>query len=177
MNTETTSLSDLMTRAYNLSLDLSFKTKTWKGNYFDAREQFPLGGDADKIFGWSDGLFHKLYMNMEEGKCSIKAMTDFDIERFENQVIADIKEFEHLLKIYGQPLILSKEHMRARGYRGELAGYTKEEENQYNISRYKQLLSDAHDSLVLAKGYDEEYHYGREIVYYEKRLCEVTEQE
>jgi hypothetical protein len=67
--------------------------------------------------------------------------------------------------------------LRARGYRGELAGYTKEVEKQYNISRYKQLLSDAHDSLVLAKGYDEEYHYEREITYYEKRLREVNEQE
>jgi hypothetical protein len=167
------SLQDLMNEAYNLSLDLSFKTITWQGNYFDPRESFPLGGDSDKIFGWSDGLFHKYYQKISNGECSLAQTIDFDLERFEQSVISDIEEFNHLIKIYGKPLILSKEHLRALGYRGEMAGYTKEEEHRFSISHYQNIIDNSKKELLNIKDYDTQYQLQSEINHCEKRLNEL----
>lgn len=167
------SLQDLMNEAYNLSLDLSFKTKTWQGDYFDPRESFPLGGDSDKIFGWSDGLMHKYYEKISNGECSLKTTIDFDIEKFEQSVISDIEEFKHLIKIYGKPLVLSKENLRERGYRGGMAGYTKEEEHEFSVNHYKNILNNAKIELLKTKDYDGQYRLELEINYCEKKLNEL----
>ena len=175
MDLENKSVEELLNKAYHLSLKLAYETVTWKGNYFDVRENFKHGGDVDKIFSYCDGLQHKYYDKVTSGRCSIQTTIDFDIEKFEENLIIDIKEFEKLLLIYGEPRILSKECLRERGYRGEMAGYTKEEEFEYDVKYWNDLLNKSLGELELAKGYNEKYHIGNAINSCKKRLKELLD--
>jgi len=173
METIEKSLEELMNEAYNLALKLAYSSITETGHYFDVREEFPLGGDSDKIFSWVDGLEHKFYHNRMIGHCSLQATIDFNVESYEKSVIADIEEFTRLIKIYGEPRVLSKENLRARGYRGEWAGYTKEEDREFSIKQAKECLEEARKELNAAKGYSQTYFAQQNVDYCEKRLNEI----
>jgi hypothetical protein len=174
METIEKSLEELMNEAYNLALKLAFSSITETGHYFDVREGFPLGGDSDRIFSWVDGLEHKFYHNKMSGRCSLQSTIDFDIESYEKSVIADIEEFSRLIKIYGEPRVLSKENLRARGYRGEWAGYTKKEDHEFSIQQAKECLDGARKELNAAKGYDQNYFAQQNVDYCQKRLEEIS---
>ena len=108
------SLQELMFKAFQLSLDICYETITEEGFYHDL-------GDLDKSdipykekfiedsYAWVDGLYHKYYEKMSSGRCSLKAMIDFDIEKFENKVIEYINRAEEVLKILPPIKILTKE--------------------------------------------------------------------
>jgi hypothetical protein len=120
---EDKSLGELMQMAFNISLDLAFETMAPTGNYFDPREKFPCDTDTvDKIFAWADGLYDKMYHNLSTGHCSPQAMIDFDIAKFEAQVVSDIRMMAQLSLQIGMPRRLTFEEMQMRGYRGRWAG-------------------------------------------------------
>ena len=68
------------------------------------------------IWGWADGLMHKYYRTRADGHCSLQAMLDFDISKFEKEVKANIKTMEKLLVKIGKPVVLDMEEMKRRGY-------------------------------------------------------------
>ena len=117
------SLSELMEKAFCLSLELTHATKAPGGHYLDQRKhQIGTKDDEDMAFGWADGLTHKYYHDRAIGHCSLQAMIDFDIAKFEERVIKDISTMERLLKKYGKPIQLDFAEMQRRGYQGEWAG-------------------------------------------------------
>ena len=183
------SLEELMAEAIRLSYLLTYSTKTWQGYFFDVREDYPMndGYLCDKICGWSDGLVHKYYDRMSNCECSVAAACDFDIEKFEEGVIKDIKRFTELLKKVGEPKILTRQDLRARGYRGKAAGYTEEEEKAYSIKHYTDALqsilkkrSELDKQIASSKKNPAEF-YGllydleSETMYIEKRLKELQD--
>lgn len=120
MNADTdivANLEEKMHTAYQLACKLTYSTIDGTSNlYFDVRENWEHGTNGE-IFSWSDGLYHEYLSRRIEGRCSIKAMIDFDIEKFEAKVDKDIQDFTDLLKLYGEPRILSKEELISRGYK------------------------------------------------------------
>lgn len=174
-NTEEKSFQELLNEAYRLACSLAYETILEDQTYFDVREDFPLGGDSDKIFSYVDGLEHKFLENRMSGHCSLQATIDFDIAEHEKRIDADIEEFRKLILIYGEPRLLSKENLRARGYRGEMAGYSKEEDRDYYIAEWEKDLKKVQEELKVAKNYDERYFIENNIVYCKKRLAELKE--
>jgi hypothetical protein len=85
------SLSDKMAKAFGLSFDL------WKLDEAKEYKALRQGEEADLVYGWVDGLCHKYYQNMSSGHCSLKAFTDFDIEKFEESVDRDIEKMQKML--------------------------------------------------------------------------------
>lgn len=133
------SLCDLMEHAFRLSLRIVYSTIAPKGDYLNARD---LNGQVSEktqtmIYAWADGLIHKYYDNMASGHCSFQAMIDFDVGHFEESVKGDIQIMEEILAKIGAPKKLTQAEYRARGYRGEEAGYTAEEERVYWLEYYQ----------------------------------------
>ena len=120
MNADTdivTSLEEKMHIVSQLAYKLTYSTIDGTSNlYFDVRENWEHGKN-EEIFSWSDGLYHEYLSRHIEGRCSTKAIIDFDIEKFETKVDKDIQDFTALLKLYGEPKVLSKEELISRGYR------------------------------------------------------------
>lgn len=174
-NTEEKSFQEKLNEAYRLACSLAYKTILEDGHYFDVREDFPLGGNADKIFCYVDGLEHKFYENVSNGRCSLQATIDFDVAEHEKRIETDIEEFRRLILIYGEPRVLSKENLRARGYRGEMAGYTKEEDRDYYIAEWEKDLVKYREELKTAKGYDQRYYIENNTNHCEKRLKKLKE--
>jgi hypothetical protein len=116
------SLAELMDEAFDLSLNLCYKTITPEGHYFDPRDikDDTLG---ELVSGWADGLVHAHYQRLSTGRCSVSAMINFDVGEFEESVKRDIKTMQHALKSYGPPRRLTYHEMQFRGYRGSSAGY------------------------------------------------------
>lgn len=172
------SLSDLMDEAFNLSMDLSYETLTPDGNYFD-----PTKNDLpDRVWTWCDGLMYKYYQSVSTGHCSPSAMANFDIKKFEDEVIADISAFKILLAKYGKPRRLTYGEMKARGYRGKGAGYTPKEDAEFYLEFAQKNLLKAQTELkrleALPKkkrSYDAEYNENDNIRTYERQIREESE--
>lgn len=117
MNDITDSLKEKMHRALQLSFKLTYTTIDGTNNsYFDVREQWEHGKN-EEIFSWADGLYHEYLNKQLEGRCSLKSLYEFDIAKFEAKVDKDIQDFTALLKLYGEPKILTREELIERGYR------------------------------------------------------------
>ena len=170
------SMQELLNEAYRLACSLAFKTILEDGHYFDVREDFPLGGDLDRIFSYVDGLEHKSAKNIIEGRCSLQATIDFDVAEYEKRIEADIEEFKRLILIYGEPRVLSKNELKNSGYRGEMAGYTKEEDRLYYIAEWGKDLIKYRAELLNAKDYDQKYYLENNIRHCEKRLKELKDE-
>jgi hypothetical protein len=170
------STQELLNEAYRLACSLAYKTILEDGHYFDVREDFPLGGDVDKIFCYVDGLEHKYAENITTGRCSLQAAMDFDVFEYEKRIESDIEEFKRLILIYGEPRVLSKDELKKRGYRGEMAGYTKEEDRDYYIAEWEKDLVKYRAEFKSAKGYDQRYYAENNINHCEKRLKELKDE-
>ena len=118
ITTIVSSLSDLMDKAFNLSLKCCHSEIAPNGHYFTTRNDFDIPDVVDMVFGWADGLTHKYYQNHATGHCSIVAMASFDIEKFEASVVRDIEIMEQVLQRIGFPVILTPNEMIRRGYSG-----------------------------------------------------------
>jgi hypothetical protein len=113
------SLQQLMHEAFVLSLRLSHSEYSPKGHCFTPRtEQLGTKEQDEMIWSWADGLTHSYYQRISTGHCSPQSMIDFDIERFENTIKENIETMKKLLETFGQPIILTKEEMTKRGYKG-----------------------------------------------------------
>ena len=110
------SLSDLMREAYCLSLDVAFKTVAPDGHYFQTRDTGIPSEHDDMVWGWADGLMHGYYERISSGQCSLKAMIDFDIGNFEEEVRRDTNIMREILAKVGPPKRLTNEEMVALGY-------------------------------------------------------------
>ncbi len=120
------SLSELMHEAFIMSLNLTHSTLSPDGDYFDARG---IDGEhGDMVYGWADGLMHKYYENRATGHCSLQAMIDFDVGKFEASVVEDIEIMKELAKTLPPPRKLTYAEMRARGYTGSWAGLNEQGE-------------------------------------------------
>ena len=123
--TETKSLAELMGDAVALSWELIYEDIAPDGTYLTPRQNFEsIGTDTEKdmISSWADGLYHKYYDNRTTGHCSLQAMIDFDVEKFEKQVEQDIETMKRILAVVPSPVKLDFAEMQRRGYRGEWAG-------------------------------------------------------
>ncbi len=178
------SLEQLMSEAYYLSLDCAFETLSPCNDYWDARTNLGLflnPQDEDKIWAWCDGLMAKYYDNHLKGHCSIQAMIDFDLEKFEQSVVADIEMMNAALKKLGSPRKMTFEEMQKRGYRGSGAGYTKLEDCQFYLDRAQKLLKENQDKWIelekdkkTERVYDEKLEVADSIHYYEKYIEKYT---
>jgi hypothetical protein len=111
------SLADLMEEALSLSWKLSYSTIAPDGTYFDPREDSTISdNDWTIISGWADGLMHKYQQNCMAGHCSLNEMINFDLEKFESEVIRDIENMKVLLARVGEPKRLTREDLIKRGY-------------------------------------------------------------
>jgi hypothetical protein len=116
------SLSDLMERAFNLSLDLTYKDMSPDGHYLTPRELPTSSENESTVSCWADGLVHKYYQDRASGHCSLQASIDFDLAKFEASVVRDIDMMTKLLAEVGKPVKLDFAEMQRRGYRGAWAG-------------------------------------------------------
>lgn len=118
------SLNDLMEKAFMLSLQLSYETVAPNGSFLDTRQQWGSASENDQnmVFGWADGLVHKYYNNVLDGRCSLSAIINFDFEKFEARVAKDVVRMTELLTQLPAPRKLTFEEMRAQGYKGSWAG-------------------------------------------------------
>ena len=110
------SLADLMMEAYNLSLDVAFRTIAPDGHYFQTRDTGIPPEHDDMVWGWADGLMHKYYENVSGGRCSIKKMVEFDLANFEEEVRRDTNTMREILAKVGPPKKLTNDEMVAMGY-------------------------------------------------------------
>lgn len=110
------SLNELMWQAYNLSLDVCYSELTPQRTCFTPRNNL-TEEEGNLAFEWADGLIHKHYERVSSGCCSIQAMIDFDVAKFEQRVKDDIKKLEAVLKRVGKPVVLTAEELRRRGYK------------------------------------------------------------
>lgn len=108
------SLQEKMHKAFYLAMNVAYSELSPDGTCFTVRD-CPEAND-DRIWGWADGLVQDYAMKRINGECSLQAMIDFDIEKFEESVDSDIAFFEGLLEKLGKPVRLTKEEMRSRGY-------------------------------------------------------------
>jgi hypothetical protein len=117
------SLDELMTRAFHLAMDVAYSELAPGGHWIAARQE-ALGteDETDMVWSWADGHQHKHLHDRTSGRCSLQAMIDFDIGRFEEQVRRDIVTLTQLLARFGAPKPLDFSEMKRRGYRGEWAG-------------------------------------------------------
>lgn len=111
------SLQELMSEAYHLSLSLAYCTLTPDGHYFDVREDARISeADSDTIFSWADGLMHKHYENRSTGHCSLASMMSFDVAAWEEEVTQNIAMMGRLLLLVGEPRRITGAELRDRGY-------------------------------------------------------------
>jgi hypothetical protein len=111
------SLSELMHEAYRLSLHIAYSERNHEDHYFTPRD---ISEEDDalpnfSVWGWVDGLIHKMYHKHANGECSLQAMIDFDVGDFERRVIEDIEVLRERGKNFTQ-VKLTKAVMRERGY-------------------------------------------------------------
>jgi hypothetical protein len=101
-------LQDKMVTALQLAFKLAYETiDGTSGNYFDVREQWPYGKN-DQIWLWADGLMHGYYNDH---------VFESNADKFELEVDKDISDFTAMLKLYGEPKVLTREELIARGYK------------------------------------------------------------
>ena len=115
------SLQQLMTEAYNLSLEVAYEEIAPNGSLLTPRSNL-ADEEAEVVYGWADGLNHKYYEKHVTGQCSIQAMIDFDIDKFEQTVVEDIVKMQIILARVGKAVKLDFAEMKRRGYRGTWAG-------------------------------------------------------
>ncbi len=117
------SLAELMSKAFHLSMDLSHSEMAPGGYWFTPRQEaIGTEDETDMVWSWADGHKHKLLQTRTSGRCSLAAMIDFDIAKFEEKVKQDIETMTRLLEKWGKPKQLDFEEMKRRGYRGSWAG-------------------------------------------------------
>lgn len=119
------SLADLMNKAFHLSMDLTHSEIAPGGIWFTPRQEaIGTPEEDDMIWGWADGLIHKFFQSRASGRCSLQAMIDFDVAKFEKKVKDNVTTMERLLEKWGKPKELDFAEMKRRGYRGSWAGET-----------------------------------------------------
>lgn len=178
---EEMSLEEKMHEAYSLSLNLAYETISPNGTFFGTRN-FNFGKEHDDMISvWCDGLMHKYYQDIQSGRCSLSAAINFDVEKFERKVEDAIHIFSALISIVGFPRKLTKNDMRQMGYRGEWAGYTKDEDLAYYHELDKQHLAKAEQELKEHKklpakkqNWDLIFHLERDIRYYQTQISEYN---
>lgn len=105
-----TNLEQDMQVAFLLAMKVGHSEISSYGYYFTWRENLELqiGVDnADTVGAWADGLMHKAYDNMFKSE---------DIEKFGITVAAHLVMMKSALAQLGDPVQLTKEIMRNRGY-------------------------------------------------------------
>lgn len=111
------SLSDLMHEAFKLAMDLSHSEIAPGGLWFTPRqERIGTKKEDEMVWSWADGLMHKYYQTRADGRCSLQAMLDFDISKFEEEVKENIQTMKKLLAKIGKPVVLDMKEMKRRGY-------------------------------------------------------------
>lgn len=106
---EEKSLSEKMTHAFNLSLDLCYDGCEHETKCDHACKPVEkIAGltkkQEDDVWSMVDGLWHKYYFKRTTGQCSIQAMIDFDVGVFEKEVDDLIEVMESALKLRTRPL-------------------------------------------------------------------------
>lgn len=87
MATETMSISDKLRKAYILS-----------NMIVDHKPRIKMGTDmSNKVYAYADGLIHEYFRKHIEGRCSIQAMIDFDMDKEEQKLDKDITDFQEVI--------------------------------------------------------------------------------
>lgn len=117
------SLEELMHEAWILAMDVTYSELAPDNTYLTPRQgRIGTPEEDDMVWGWADGLMHKYYQSRATGRCSWKAMQEFDVTQFEENVKRDIATMTKLLAKVGKPVKLDFAEMQRRGYRGSWAG-------------------------------------------------------
>lgn len=114
------SLGGILNKSIKLSWQITYETIAPDGCYFDPRKDAPdeVEGMSFSISAYADGLVYNYYRKRANGECSLRAMIDFDLEEFENEVIKDIGIMQNILIKIGLPRKMTNEEMIRRGYKG-----------------------------------------------------------
>jgi len=68
----------------NICLNLAYANT--KDGYYHATRAIELGDWDDIVWSFVDGLYQKWFFDRMEGKCSLQATIDFDIEAEEKKI-------------------------------------------------------------------------------------------
>lgn len=117
---EELSLQDKMNLATDLAFEVTYSELSPTGGLFTTRDDLDeiLGEEtAELAWSWADGLYQKWFHDHMNGRCSLQAMIDFDMEREEKRIDEIIEKFRDAVKKLPPQVKLSVETMRERGYK------------------------------------------------------------
>ena len=71
--------------------------------------------DFNGITAWMDGLTHKMIRNVMDGRCSLSTTMNFDMGKFEERVVADLKRYMAIMDEQGweHPELMTEEELAA----------------------------------------------------------------
>lgn len=110
---DTESIEDKMHRCTHLALQVAYCELDPAGGFFT-----PRSIDDNEVWSWAEGLYQARFIRLMEGRCSLQASLDFDMEAEEQNIDRLIVKFSSLLGSLGEPITLTVDEMCRRGYRG-----------------------------------------------------------
>ncbi len=109
------SLYDKLDTAIDLAWRLTYKNMRKDGTYHEVREVDP--DVCDIVAAHADGLVQRYAFDRRDGRCSLQAMIDFDVEEFEKSVDSDIEKMREALEKVGEPVVCTDEYLIAGGWK------------------------------------------------------------